>query len=270
MAKKVYILLKPKNINEALDFLTKENGIYQHDFMERHGKNDVCFICGESSKNHINYEPEKKSILDSIRDSLSHSKNGIESDLISFSKNKDSILIIDDDKKENENEIKNDNRTFYYAREEVFCDLCFEELSKEEKEKNFILCKHMFCSDCYLNYFQDKIKNNKVGKITCMQHKCEVEFDDEFIISHLFFIDQIKRFKYLSSTYYLLNNLVYTKYFINEGVFSNNFQDYKLFGTIGKDKYISNIKLELEKYRQSFTDIFSSFSRPTIKFSKEY
>ena len=70
MAKKVYILLKPKNINEALDFLTKENNIYQHDFMERHGKNDVCFICGESSKNHINYEPEKKSILDSIREEL--------------------------------------------------------------------------------------------------------------------------------------------------------------------------------------------------------
>ena len=48
MAKKVYILLKPKDINEAIDFLTMENGVYHHDFMERHGKNDVCFICGES------------------------------------------------------------------------------------------------------------------------------------------------------------------------------------------------------------------------------
>ena len=200
MVKKVYILLKPNDINEAIDFLTKENGIYQHDFMKRYGKNDICFICGESSKNHINYEPEKKSLLYLIRDSFGKAKNENKSELIDFSKNKDSILIIDDDKKENENKNKDDKNN-----EIVSCVLCFEELSEEEKEKNFINYKNMFCSDCYLNYFQDKIDNNKVDKITCMQHKCSVELEDDFIISHLngnhTLIEKYKKFKLRSNLY---------------------------------------------------------------------
>ena len=77
MAKKIFILLKPKDINEAIDFLTQENGIYQHDFMERHGKKDICFICGESAKRHINFIPpesKRKSLVDSIRESLDNEK----------------------------------------------------------------------------------------------------------------------------------------------------------------------------------------------------
>ena len=57
MAKKVFILLNPVDINQAIDFLTQEEGIYHHDFLERHGKNDECFICGCPFKNHINYIP---------------------------------------------------------------------------------------------------------------------------------------------------------------------------------------------------------------------
>lgn len=43
----------------------------------------------------------------------------------------------------------------------------------------------MFCSDCYLNYLKEKINNNQVSKITCLEHTCSVELDEEFIISHL-------------------------------------------------------------------------------------
>ena len=60
MIRKVYIFLKPGDINEALDYLSQQDGIYHHDFMERHGQNNKCFICGEPPANHINYEPEKK------------------------------------------------------------------------------------------------------------------------------------------------------------------------------------------------------------------
>ena len=73
MAKKVYTLLNPVDINEALDFLTIENDVYQHDFMERHGKIDVCFICGLSAQYHINYIPPengRKSLLNSFKKSL--------------------------------------------------------------------------------------------------------------------------------------------------------------------------------------------------------
>ena len=176
MVKKVYILLKPHDINEAIDFLTEEDGIYQHDFMERHGRKDECFICGAPAKNHINYEKERKSLLDQIRDSLTDSsnKNRIRNDLIDVKSNDNGFKLFNDEKNDNKNDEKG-----------VCCDLCFEELSGKEIKENTISCKHMFCNDCYLNYFQDKIKNNKVSKITCMQHKCTTEFNDDFIISHL-------------------------------------------------------------------------------------
>ena len=198
MIKKIYILLKPKDINEAIDFLSQEKGIYHHDFMERHGKNDVCFICGESAKNHINYIPERKSLLENIRDSLSKSKNKINANLIDYS-----IGKIDNDS--NNEEKKNGNNNNGKKENEILCDLCLEEMTEDEKEKNTLICKHLFCSDCYLNYFQDKINNNKVGKITCMQHKCIYEFDEDFIISHLKgdqnLINKYKKFKLRSNLY---------------------------------------------------------------------
>ena len=40
--RKVYIILKPTELNEALDYLSQEDGIYHHDFMERHGRKDEC------------------------------------------------------------------------------------------------------------------------------------------------------------------------------------------------------------------------------------
>ena len=197
MAKKVYILLKPKDINEAIDFLSQENDIYQHDFMERHGKKDVCFICNAPAKNHINYIPPdliRKSLFESIKDSFGHSKENNKDKLLDYSIDKDEPIILDDKMQENN---KKGN--------EIFCDLCFEEITEEEKEKNSILCGHLFCSDCYLNYFQDKIKSNKVGKITCMQHKCTYEFDEDFIISHLkmdqVLINKYKKFKLKSQLF---------------------------------------------------------------------
>ena len=173
MVKKVYIFLKPVDINEAIDFLSEENGIYHHDFLERHGKNDVCFICGKSAKDHINYEPKRKSLLETIRDSLGNSKKNLNSNNINFSKNNNLELNIDDQNKDKKSESS------------VICELCMENITKEEEEKNFLLCKHMFCSDCYLNYLKEKINNNQVSKITCLEHTCSVELDEEFIISHL-------------------------------------------------------------------------------------
>ena len=173
MVKKVYIFLKPADINEAIDFLSEENGIYHHDFMERHGKNDVCFICGKSAKDHINYEPKRKSLLEEIRDSLGNSNKSLNSNKINFSQIKDLELNI-----VNQSEDKKSENS-------VFCSLCMEDITKEEEEKNFLLCKHMFCSDCYLNYLKEKINNNQVSKITCLEHTCDVELDEDFIISHL-------------------------------------------------------------------------------------
>ena len=51
---KLYILTNPSNISEAIHFLTKENGIYQHIFFDSQNKEDSCEICGEKKIIHNN------------------------------------------------------------------------------------------------------------------------------------------------------------------------------------------------------------------------
>ena len=196
MIRKVYIILKPSEINEALDFMSQEDGIYHHDFMETHGKAEQCFICGKPPKNHINYEP-KNNLIEKLRDSIGHtSKNeNIDDEKLKL---KEPLIELKDSDDEKLDENNNDEITY--------CDLCTEEIrNREEIKKNSLPCKHLFCDDCYLNYFQDKIKNNKVGKITCMQFKCPHEFDDEFIIAHLSgdetLINKYKKFKLRNKLY---------------------------------------------------------------------
>ena len=199
MIRKIYMLLKPSDINDALDYLKKENGIYHHEFMEKYGQNDKCFICGEPPKNHINYDPKihktSTSIINSIRDSEGGSNNN--NDAIKIKSKNDSLNepLID------KNEEKKSNK----KNKQILCNLCFEEMTEKESIDNKLPCKHLFCDDCYLNYLQVKIINNKVGKITCMQFQCTHEFDDEFIISHLKgdekLINKYKRFLKKSELY---------------------------------------------------------------------
>ena len=92
----------------------------------------------------------------------------------------------------------------------------------------------------------------------------------EFILSYNFFIDNMKRFSYLSNSYKLLSNLVFIKYFINEAIFSNTIPGYQLYSLNGKRNNISYIKGELANYREDLSNILSEFTSANIKFSKEY
>ena len=51
---KLYLLLNPSNLNEAVHYLSKENGINQHIFYESLNQKDICEICGEEKNMHIN------------------------------------------------------------------------------------------------------------------------------------------------------------------------------------------------------------------------
>ena len=121
MMRKVYMFLKPNDINEALDYLNKEDGIYHHDFMERHGHKNKCFICGEPPQNHINYKPsnERTSIIKSIRESVSNDKNN--NDLIDYEKNKESDSLLNvplievNEKKEVNGQKKNHLENKYFV-----------------------------------------------------------------------------------------------------------------------------------------------------------
>ena len=56
MISKVYIFLHPTSINQAIQFMTQENGKYQHNFYRQTSStnsiSNCCFICGEEPKNH--------------------------------------------------------------------------------------------------------------------------------------------------------------------------------------------------------------------------
>ena len=200
MIRKVYIILKPTDINEALDYLSQSDGIYHHDFMETHGKANQCFICGEYPQNHINYEP-KNNLMEKLRDSIGHTIPKRSSKPSEEDKIKLKEPLIELENSEDGKKVEIDDKYI----EPTYCELCMDEMNKSEIESNTLPCKHLFCNDCYLNYFQDKIKNNKVGKITCIQHKCPHEFDDEFIISHLagdeILINKYKKFKLRNKLY---------------------------------------------------------------------
>ena len=92
----------------------------------------------------------------------------------------------------------------------------------------------------------------------------------EFILSFTFLKNNMKRFSYLNSSYKLLNDVAYTKYFITEAILSNNMPNYKMFNFIEKEKYFSLIKDELSNYRQDLSDTINEFTNSNIDFSKEY
>ena len=129
---KLYILIKPSNINEAVQYLTKENGKYQHIFYNSSKNRDICEICGEEKIIHI----------DDISKSISFSFNNIDLNLYNFNNNKIDVINI----KNNKN----------------ICKICEEEITKEEEIENECgQCNNYFCSECLYLHIKELIKNGK-------------------------------------------------------------------------------------------------------------
>ena len=61
------------------------------------------------------------------------------------------------------------------------CLICYEKLTFEELQNNFIGCFHGFCDDCLYNYFKEKINKNETEKIKCPQHDCDQLIFNNFI-----------------------------------------------------------------------------------------
>jgi len=72
---KVYIIMSPPNIEEAINIMTPINGIYQHDFYENiyQSKNkNLCFICNQPRNCHINITPDN---FNEINDNVINENN---------------------------------------------------------------------------------------------------------------------------------------------------------------------------------------------------
>ena len=169
MINKVYLLLKPNSIEEAIRYLTEDNGIYQHHFYEsRSGNQDLCFICKKGRRFHIGYvDPVRDDIFD-IFDDL-----GLRNLL---------------DRSRQRNNLNNNQRTVEEPepKEEVkdgCCVICFGDINKEELERTKQKCNHQCCVDCWYEYIKTKITEAKVGKITCVALNCKTEISEDFIMN---------------------------------------------------------------------------------------
>ena len=62
-SKRVIQFLHPRDIEEALDYFSTNNGIIQHRFVQDRNQNNIfCYICGEKKEIHLGYIPENNGI----------------------------------------------------------------------------------------------------------------------------------------------------------------------------------------------------------------
>ena len=185
MINKVYILLKPENMERALDYMTEIDGIYQHDFFESNNKSKdvgLCFICKKPKRFHINYDPNL------LEDDIKENNLKEENELLIDDKN-EKISITDKD----EIEINN------------ICNVCYDDIERENIKFNLLPCGHICCTECWSNYLKTLISEAKVERVKCVEHSCNAEIPEEFILKHINneekLIEKYNRFKIRASIF---------------------------------------------------------------------
>ena len=171
-SKRIFQYYHPNDVQEAIDYLSFEDGKIQHVFVpdRNNNENNICYLCGEQKDIHL---------ADQIDNSLSED---LKESII-----RKSFL-------ENKSKLKNSNGSINKTN----CPACEEDFIPNEKNtlKN---CGHSFCDECWYDFLSTKIKENKLAFIKCMDYECSEKPDDDFIINLLNsnheLIDKYKRFK---------------------------------------------------------------------------
>ena len=182
MINKVYILLRPENLERAIDYMSERDGIYQHNFIASTNpkEKNLFFICKRPRQNHMDYIPT---------DILNEGMNDNNDNFV----NREINLIDINDNVNHNNNNKNKFDNDFLSDE---CEVCYEEVNEEDKNLNTIPCGHLFCTHCWFNYLKTSILEAKVDNIKCMNHECQEIMTDEFILKHLS-VDNILVEKYL-------------------------------------------------------------------------
>ena len=148
--KKIYSFLKPNNIENAIFMMTKDNGLYNHNFFSRKsGDSNLCYLCGEEKKFHQNFNHKEDNFNE---------------------KNYDSELDVIERKSSIDEEL-------------FLCNICGDEYPKNQMEKND-KCPSYYCKNCWYSYLKEKIENNIVGNIKCMDN-CKNILSTDFILKFI-------------------------------------------------------------------------------------
>ena len=185
-SKRIFQIYHPTNIDDALDYLSYENGKIQHNFVRDRNnlENDLCYLCGEARNIHINNNLSNNISKSYNEESLSSSipnKIGIYNSFTSSS--------IKSGSKNSDNSIS--------FQSEIECPICSE--SFLPNENNSLKCGHKFCNGCWYDFLSVKIQENQITLIKCLDYECQEKPDDNFIINLLNsdnnLIEKYKRFK---------------------------------------------------------------------------
>ena len=166
-AKRIFFYYHPQNIEDALNYLSLDNGIIQHHFFpdRNKSKDNICYLCGEVDNIHLNDVPNNNNNSEDLK-TQNITKS---SDLLETSENK------------------------------IECPACCDLFYPNEKNtlKN---CGHAFCEDCWEKFLCIKIEENKLTSIKCLDYECQEKPDDEFIMNYLnnneILIKKYKKFKF--------------------------------------------------------------------------
>ena len=218
-SRRVFYYLHPEDLEEALNYMAIENGIIQHRFIQdRNNSNNLCYICGEQQKIHLNELNNRErgnrnyiiNILESIKrdkkdnneknEEIKLSKEGnniiinqITNNILTMNQNKTNNIINHED-----NQNTKDELNLIQKEEKIECDIC-NEMFIVDKNNKVEECGHAFCSSCWFDFLSVNIKENKLPSIKCLDYNCRVKLTDEFIINLLGsdqnLIQKYKRYK---------------------------------------------------------------------------
>ena len=192
-SRRLFYYLHPMDLDEALNYISIENGIIQHQFIpDRNISNNLCYICGKKQKMHLkelnisnNNENDSYEILSETSSNFSFN--------IRIMKNKNM-----ERKRNNNININSEPKFELKEKEKIECKICnelFEVNSTNKVEK----CQHAFCNECWYDSLSVKIKENKLSSIKCLNYYCKEKLSDNFIInllnSDIDLINKYKRYK---------------------------------------------------------------------------
>ena len=220
-SRRVFYYLHPEDIEEALNYMSSENGIIQHRFVQdkRDISNKMCYICGENEEVHLkdlNYtiksindinpekneeikEEEKPKNIDTNSNKINNVFTDIKNDLnLSLEQMNRSIKSSYAPKVQRYNLDSETNLTFNKETQKELDNSIFEIIKpiiKQEKKECeicneiFIInefnqlekCGHSFCESCWYDSLTVKIKENKLASIKCLEYTCEEKLPDYFI-----------------------------------------------------------------------------------------
>ena len=173
---KVNVFLKPRDLNQAIDYMTEINGIYQHNFYEsKHSNPDKCFICGKTITFHMDFNSRVEKMKGAIRNVVDIITEGIKTyfkDDIENNDNKDNDIQIKVDDEYNRNSIDIMNE----------CLICYKNITYREKEENKLPCGHKICDICLFEYIKNQIETAQIENIHCFAYKCQQILLEDYIL----------------------------------------------------------------------------------------